>query len=312
MYSISDLTIWLLGNGLVALHIEWFHVGSKFQSKVCCAQPCNKQITGKCFVMESAVSKWVSSVNMGVPNMGIICSSFRFSPHLENNEQVSQPRIYFNRAKETRLEITENKWNFILGLSEPWGGRKIILSKKRSFPHIALDSDDSRPGERWYKGKGNIFLKISSGSWGCQSCSPTDMSFAWDCYWPGFLTSSINRNWWGQTRNSGKALLGPPLQQEGARTSNRFPRSLTRDGSGGGELVPYMGVRVGVCPGVGPEGWLRWSAHPLGGVVCSGHAQCPAFAPGSSEVAVGFLVFLYLAVHYLPQLRMYAVIFSPL
>ena len=27
------------------------------------------------------------------------------------------------------------------------------------------------------------------------------------------------------------------------------------------------------------EPWLRWSAHPLGGVVCRGHEQCPAFAP---------------------------------
>ena len=49
-----------------------------------------------------------------------------------------------------------------------------------------------------------------------------------------------------------------------------------------------------MCPGVGPERWLRWFAHPFGGVVCRGHVQYPAFAlhpvfvPGSSEVAVGF------------------------
>ena len=36
-----------------------------------------------------------------------------------------------------------------------------------------------------------------------------------------------------------------------------------------------------MCPGVGPEGWLRSSAHPLGGVVCRGHAQYPAFAPAT-------------------------------
>ena len=30
----------------------------------------------------------------------------------------------------------------------------------------------------------------------------------------------------GQTRNSGKALLGPLLQQWGVRTNNRFPCSL--------------------------------------------------------------------------------------
>ena len=36
----------------------------------------------------------------------------------------------------------------------------------------------------------------------------------------------------------------------------------------------------------GPEGWLRWSAHPLGGAVLRDHAQGPAFAPSSSEAAV--------------------------
>ena len=36
------------------------------------------------------------------------------------------------------------------------------------------------------------------------------------------------------------------------------------------------------------EVWLRCFAHPLGGAVCRGHAQYPAFAPGSSKVAVGF------------------------
>ena len=44
-------------------------------------------------------------------------------------------------------------------------------------------------------------------------------------------------------------------------------------------------------------------------------SQYPVFAPGSLEVAVGvffFLAFLYPVVHNLPQLRMLAVIFSPL
>ena len=65
-----------------------------------------------------------------------------------------------------------------------------------------------------------------------------------------------------------------------------------------------------MCPGVGPEGWLRWSAHPFGGVECSGHAQYPTFTPSSSEVAAGILVFLYRIVHNLPQLPMHTVIFS--
>ena len=41
-----------------------------------------------------------------------------------------------------------------------------------------------------------------------------------------------------------------------------------------------------MCPGVGLEGGLRWSARPFGGVEGRGHARCPAFAPSSSEVAV--------------------------
>ena len=71
-------------------------------------------------------------------------------------------------------------------------------------------------------------------------------------------------------------------------------------------------MRVGAGPGLRLEGWLRWSAHPLGGVVCREPVQYSAFAPDPSEVAVGFLVFLYLVVQNLPQLRMHAVIFSPL
>ena len=46
-----------------------------------------------------------------------------------------------------------------------------------------------------------------------------------------------------------------------------------------------MRVRVG-CPGAGLEGVLG-SARPFGGAECRGYAQCPAFAPDSSEVAVG-------------------------
>ena len=68
-------------------------------------------------------------------------------------------------------------------------------------------------------------------------------------------------------------------------------------------------------PGVKLEGWLRWFSHPFGGVVCRVHALYPAFllpaffAPVSSEVAVGFLVFLYFIVNDLLQLPMHAVIF---
>ena len=70
------------------------------------------------------------------------------------------------------------------------------------------------------------------------------------------------------------------------RTSNRFPGLLTPRAEG--RACSLYGVRVGVCPGAGPEAWLRCFAHPSGGGVCRGHAQFPAFAPGSSKVAVGF------------------------
>ena len=43
-----------------------------------------------------------------------------------------------------------------------------------------------------------------------------------------------------------------------------------------------------MCPGVGPEGWLRCFAQPFGGAECRGHVQYPAFAPSSSEVAAEF------------------------
>ena len=54
-----------------------------------------------------------------------------------------------------------------------------------------------------------------------------------------------------------------------------------------------MGVRIGVCPGVGLARWLRWSAHPLSGIVCRGTcvvpcfpSRHPVFAPSSLEMAV--------------------------
>ena len=67
-----------------------------------------------------------------------------------------------------------------------------------------------------------------------------------------------------------------------------------------------------MSPEVRLEWWLRWSAHPHGGAECRDHEQYPAFAPSCSEVAIGFLVFVYLAVHILPQLLMHVVIFHPL
>ena len=41
-------------------------------------------------------------------------------------------------------------------------------------------------------------------------------------------------------------------------------------------------------------GWLWWSAHPFGGGVGRVHVQYPAFAPSTSEMAVGFWLFCIL------------------
>ena len=49
------------------------------------------------------------------------------------------------------------------------------------------------------------------------------------------------------------------------RTS-RGPCSLS------GGVGPLGGVKVGVGPGAGPEVWLGWPAHPVGGAVCGEHA----------------------------------------
>ena len=47
-----------------------------------------------------------------------------------------------------------------------------------------------------------------------------------------------------------------------------------------------------MSPGVGPEGWLRWSAHPTGGAVCREHVGYPAFAPDSGSGSWVFDLFV--------------------
>ena len=74
---------------------------------------------------------------------------------------------------------------------------------------------------------------------------------------------------------------------------------------GDGKLGPYMGW----VQGLGQR--VAWVVCPLlGGGVCRGHVQGPAFAPDTSEVAVGFWVFEYL-VHNLSHPHMHMVTSSP-
>ena len=61
----------------------------------------------------------------------------------------------------------------------------------------------------------------------------------------------------------------------------------------GGRTDSLYGMRVRADLGVRQK-WLRWSAHPLGGVVCRVHAQYPAFSPSTPEGAVGFWLFCIL------------------
>ena len=95
-----------------------------------------------------------------------------------------------------------------------------------------------------------------------------------------------------------QGFTGAPVAPGGVRTNNRFPGVLPEGGRGGACSV--HGMRVGMCPGVGPEGWLRRFAHPSGGVVCRGHAQYPAFVPNTlfllqalQKWQLGFVVSLY-------------------
>lgn len=72
-------------------------------------------------------------------------------------------------------------------------------------------------------------------------------------------------------------------------------------------LLLIWGESWGVA-GVRLEGWLRWSAHPM---VVLGAGGLPCFCSRSSQVAFGFLVFLYLFIQNLPPLPMCLVIFRP-
>ena len=94
--------------------------------------------------------------------------------------------------------------------------------------------------------------------------------------------------------------------QEGVKTSNRFPCSLTEVCAWGGSVGVWAysvyGVRVGVCPGIWPAGWLKWCALLV--VVLSAAGMwstlllfpSPSFCSSSSETAVCFLSYLYLLV----------------
>ena len=91
---------------------------------------------------------------------------------------------------------------------------------------------------------------------------------------------------------------------------------MESEGIGMGQrALSLHGVRVGLCPGIGLEGWLRWFVHLFVVSNAGGRVRSPAFAPypilfasGSSEIAVGCFWALYLLVQDLFQLHMHTVI----
>ena len=95
--------------------------------------------------------------------------------------------------------------------------------------------------------------------------------------------TAINRNWPQRpNKKFRQGFTGVSAAAGGAKTNK-----LASKGGGDSKLFLMLGEGRGV-PRVGLEGWLRSFANPLGGDVRSGHVQYPAFAPGSSKVAVGF------------------------
>ena len=59
-----------------------------------------------------------------------------------------------------------------------------------------------------------------------------------------------------------------------------------------GQVGHLNGVRLEADQCVRSEGLLMWFVHPLGGAVCKVQVQHLAFAPDTSEVAVGFGLFI--------------------
>ena len=134
----------------------------------------------------------------------------------------------------------------------------------------------------------------------------------------GSWSSPINRNWLEARQEIQARLYWSPCiicRREREQVTGSLTHSLP--GARGAHSI--YGVKVGVCPGVGPEGWLRWFAHPFVVLSAGGHAQYPAFAtntqfllPALQKWQLGFLSFCIFWILNLPQLHRHTVIFSPI
>ena len=132
------------------------------------------------------------------------------------------------------------------------------------------------------------------------------------------MASLINRIDRRPDKKYRQVFIGGPAAAgggDGKQVTGSLAGSLT-EGVWAGSLYE---VRVGVCPGLGPEWWIRWFAHRFGGVSAGGMCGTLLLLPtpyflllALQECQLGFLVSMYLVAHNLSHLRMHAVAFSPL
>ena len=133
--------------------------------------------------------------------------------------------------------------------------------------------------------------------------------FSFFCYQPGFLAFLINGNW-SEARQEIQARLywGPCCSRgEWEQTTGSFACSLPE----WGWACSLRGVRVGVCPGVGLEGWLRWFAHPLVRVSCRGRGSTLLLLQALQKWQLGFLVSLYVLSRICPNCACRQLFFVP-
>lgn len=91
----------------------------------------------------------------------------------------------------------------------------------------------------------------------------------------GFLISRVDKRPGEEFR---RGFIRAVLKQQGVRTSKRCLAS-----SRGRWAGPLNGERVGVGPGLRPEGCLRRSAHPLSDAVCRDRGQDPVLLPAPDK-----------------------------
>ena len=99
----------------------------------------------------------------------------------------------------------------------------------------------------------------------------------------------------GQTRNSGKALLGLPTAQRGGRTRNRFPCLLNPPDRRASWFLIYSLERgEGCVQGSSQRGGLGGLLNPLVGLSAGSMHRTLFFLSSLQKWQLRFLVFLYL------------------